>query len=152
MADAVISIQRDHRILAELVDRLRDPYGDRPALVAEATALLLAHLRAEEKVHPLLAGTDLSEYTAAHHGVPASGEAEERLRVLRSTDPNSAEFDVALREFALVLRRHADTEETEILRHVYDRVDPDTLQMATAIFAERRAAELREYGVDAGPR
>lgn len=146
MTDAVTSIQRDHRALADLVKRLADPYGDRTALVERAAALLIAHLRAEEKVHPLLAGTDLDEYAAAHHGVPAAGEIEERLRTLRATDPDSAAFDAALHDFAAVLERHTDAEESDILLHVYDRVDPDTMRMVTLAFEERRAEELRVYG------
>lgn len=146
MADAVTSIQRDHHRLAELVRRMAQPYGDRRALVAETAARLVAHLRAEEKVHPLLAGAPLDEYTGAHHGVPASGEVEERLRILRATDPDSADFDDALRNFAEVLERHTVAEESDILLHVYDRVDPDAMRMATAVFSERRAEELRARG------
>lgn len=146
MADAVTEIKHDHRTLAGLVDRLADPYGDRTALVEETAARLIAHLRAEEKVHPLLAGSELGEYAGAHRGVPASGEAEERLRILRATDPNSADFDNALREFATTLERHTIAEESDILLHVYDRVDPDALRLASAAFAERRAEELRVYG------
>lgn len=150
MADAVTAIQRDHHRLAELVERLADPDGDRRALVAETAARLIAHLRAEEKVHPLLAGAPIGEYTGVHHGVPASGAAEERLRILRATDPDSADFDVALRNFAAALQQHAVAEESDILLHVYDRVDPDTMRMATAIYEERRAEELRQYGVGDG--
>lgn len=151
MTDPVISIQRDHRVLAALVGRLADPYGDRTTLVEQVAALLIAHLRAEEKIHPLLSGSELDEYAAAHHGVPASGEAEERLRILRATDPASTDFDLALHEFAMTLERHADAEESDILLHVYDRVDPDTMHLAGVAFAERRAEELRAYGFDADP-
>jgi len=147
MADAVTSIQRDHRRLAELVDQLAQPYGDRRTLVAETAARLAAHLRAEEKVHPLLAGAPVEEYAEQYHGVPASGEVEERLRILRATDPDSADFDVALRDFAMALERHTDAEESDILLHVYDRVDPDTMRMATVVYEECRAEELRQYGV-----
>lgn len=146
MTDAVTSIQHDHRTLAQLVNQLADPYGDRPALLAETAARLTAHLRAEEQVHPLLAGSELDRYAGVHRGVPASGEVEERLRILRATDPNGAAFDVALREFAMALDQHAGAEESNILLDVYDRVDPDIMRMATAIFVERREQELREFG------
>lgn len=148
MSDAVTLIQQDHQMLAALLDRLGDPADDRVALVEETVARSTAHLRAEEKVHPLLTGTDPIEYGEVHRGVPASGEVEERLRVLRATDPDSAQFDVALRDVVTVFTRHVGEEESEILLHASARVDPGTMAIATSAFSHRRREELRIHGVD----
>ncbi|MDG4831612.1 hemerythrin domain-containing protein [Solwaraspora sp. WMMD1047] len=148
MSDAVTLIQQDHRTLAALLDRMRDPAADRATLVEDTVARATAHLRAEEKVYPILAGTDPVEYGEVHRGVPASGEVEERLRILRAADPDDAEFDRALRELTMVFTRHVGEEEAELLLHAGRRIDPDTLSAATAIFDARRRQELRVYGID----
>nr|MDT0659309.1 hemerythrin domain-containing protein [Micromonospora sp. DSM 115978] len=150
MSDAVTRIQQDHRTLAALLDRMRDPAADRVTLVEDTVVRATAHLRAEEKVYPLLAGTDPTEYGEAHRGVPVSGEVAERLRILRATDPDSGDFDRALRELTIVFTRHVGEEEAEILLHAGDRIDPDTLAAATAIFDAHRRQELRTHGIDDG--
>jgi hypothetical protein len=148
MPDAVTLIQQDHRMLAALLDRLRDPAARRVTLVEELFARTTAHLRAEEQVYPLLAGTDPAEYGSAHRGVPAGGEVEERLRILRATDPNSDDFDAAVARLATVFTHHVDAEEAEIMLHTPGKLDPGIMTTATATFDAHRRQELRVYGVE----
>ena len=149
MSDAVTLMYRDHRVLTALLDRLAVPTSDRVALVEEVAARLTAHLRAEEKVYPLLTDPDGPD-GGSRPRIPADGSVEDRLRILRATDPAGPDFDAALRELVVAVTEHL-REESELLRDIARRVGPQTLRAAGTIFDTRRLQELRVYGVDDDP-
>ncbi|MFC6020123.1 hypothetical protein ACFP2T_28505 [Plantactinospora solaniradicis] len=152
MSDAVTLMHRDHRVLTALLDRLAVPTSDRVALVEELAARLTAHLRAGEQVYPMLTAPDHADGVAdaSPPRLPRAGSAEDRLRILRATDPTSSQFDIALREFTVAVTEQMRTE-SELLRDLARRVGPETLRTAGTVFDARRARELRVYGVEDGP-
>jgi hypothetical protein len=150
MTDAVSLIQQDHRVLEKLLHQLRDPDVDRVAVVEEVTARLAAHRRATEQVYPVLAGRDGSTGQAAQPApvMPDLGPAEQRLDMLRSSDPESDTFEEALREFGDAVTHHIQVEETEVLPTFAIDDDPTLLERAGATFDAERVHELRVYGID----
>jgi hypothetical protein len=143
MTDAVSLIQQDHRVLEKLLRQLRDPAVDRVAVVDEVGARLAAHRLAGEQAYPLLAGGN-----GPAGRMPDLGAAEQRLDVLRSSDPSSSQFEEALREFGDAVARHVQVEETDVLPGFAVDDDPETLERAGATFAARRVRELQVYGID----
>ena len=84
-ADAVTLIEEDHRAMEALFDQVLARKGDRVALVAEITARLTAHARAEEQeVYPALAQADPAEQDEVEHAQEEHHEAEHLLRKARN--------------------------------------------------------------------
>ena len=151
-SDAVTLICRDHRVMKALLDQLKDPASDRVALVEEVAARFTAHVRAEEEqIYPLLVYAepeDPYEGKQVRGGVREHREAEERLRTLRATDPDSRDFDIALRDLEVAVTTHVEEEESELLPDLVSSVDRETLETVGAAFDARRVHELRAYGFE----
>jgi hypothetical protein len=150
MSDALTLMHRDHRVLTALLDRLATADGDRVVLVEELAARLTAHLRAEENVFPLLTEADGTSGGARRPPRRADTSLEDRLRVLRATDPAGPDFDGVLRELTVAVTEHLRAE-SDLLREVARRVGPETLHAAGTVFDTRRLRELRVYGVEDPP-
>lgn len=148
--DAVSVIMRDHRLMESLFEDCRTNKAARPGIVAEIKARLKAHSVAEEeRVYPAIAKAGPDEQEEVHHGVEEHREAEELLERLEATDPESAEFDTALRNFVAAVSHHVEEEENEILPSLKKAVDTTTLDELGAAFESRRIELLRQAGVDA---
>lgn len=151
-SDAITLICRDHRVMKALLDQLKDPASDREALVKEVAARFTAHVRAEEEqIYPLLVYAepeDPHEGEEVHSGVQKHREAEERLRTLRATDPDSPDFEIALHDLEVAVTAHVEEEESELLPDLLSSVDRETLETVGAAFNTRRIHELRVHGVE----
>jgi hemerythrin superfamily protein len=151
-SDAVTLICRDHRVMQALLDQLKDPASDRVALVEEVAARFTAHVRAEEEqIYPLLVFAEPEnphEGEEVRSGVQEHRAAEDRLRTLRATDPDSADFEIALRGLEAAVINHVEEEESELLPDLVSSVDRETLETVGAAFDARRIHELRVYGFE----
>lgn len=151
-SDAVTVIKRDHRLMQELFERLTDPSVDRRALVEECAQRMHAHSKAEEDhVFPEIVRADRSDVEEVHQGVEEHRQAEEKLAVLRATDPQSPNFERAAREFTAAARRHIEDEESQILAHLGRTLNQAKLEKLGAAFEKCRLTELRRHGIETGP-
>jgi hemerythrin superfamily protein len=130
MSDAVTAIERDHRELDALLERVLAGEGERDALLTEVAARLSAHSRAEElEVYPYL--TDHEENEREHF------QAEHLLRRARNLTA-SPHFEEAFGAFVAAVRRHVREEESTVLPRLVELVDAATLdRLGTAFEAER---------------
>ena len=148
-SDAVTLIKADHRVLAALLEQLEDPSSDRVALLEEVGARLTAHTRAEEdQVYPALIRADPDETDQIDDATDEHREVEGKLQLLQATDPDSVEFEYALRDFVDSVNHHVEQEESELLPGLEDTVDRATLEALGAAFDARRIEELQAYGIE----
>jgi hemerythrin superfamily protein len=138
----------DHRLMEQLLDRLKSGAGDRRALLAEAAARLAAHSHAEEqKVYPALAKADPAEYGEVEHAVEEHHDADVMLHRLQSMDPDDPAFTMVLDKFVGAVLHHVEQEESELLPALQEAVDRETLDELGAAFEEVRAHELEVAGM-----
>ena len=142
--DAVTLIQQDHRAMEALFDQVLAGKGDRVALVAEITARLNAHARAEEQeVYPALAQADPAEQDEVEHAHEEHHEAEHLLRKARNLTV-SPHFEEAFAAFVAAVKHHVDEEEGDVLPALREAVDDNTLRTLGAAFERVRADLLDE--------
>jgi hemerythrin superfamily protein len=141
--DAVTLIEQDHRDMEALFDQVLAGKGDRVELVAEITARLTAHARAEEQeVYPTLEQADPAEQDEVEHAHEEHHEAEHLLRKARNLTV-SPHFEEAFTAFVAAVKHHIDEEESDVLPALREAVDETTLETLGAAF-ERVRAELLE--------
>jgi hemerythrin superfamily protein len=146
--DAITLITRDHREMEQLFEQLRTEKEDRPALLEQVGAMLLAHSRAEEeKVYPELTAASPGEKEEVHHGAQEHAEAEQILHRLERTDPKSSEFDKVLSELVDAVSHHIEEEESEILPSLEETLGQAKLEELGRAFMERREQELALHGI-----
>jgi hemerythrin superfamily protein len=139
--DAVTLIEQDHRAMEALFDQVLAGKGDRVALVAEITARLTAHARAEEhEVYPALEQADPAEQDEVEHAHHEHHEAEHLLRKARNLTA-TPHFEEAFAAFVAAVKHHVDEEESEVLPALREAVDDITLLTLGEAF-ERVRAEL----------
>jgi hemerythrin superfamily protein len=147
-SDAVTLIMNDHRMIEQLLDRLRSGEGDRQRLLDECAARLTAHSHAEEQeVYPALAQLGGILAAEADHGADEHHEAERLLHDLQRISPEGPEFDDRLEDFIATFSQHIDDEETDILPALADALGPEGLTEMGAAFEEVRIAELAVAGI-----
>ncbi|MEJ2854942.1 MULTISPECIES: hemerythrin domain-containing protein [unclassified Saccharothrix] len=122
--DVVELILNDHRRFEELFRELRDRSSDRPALLAELAALLVAHAEAEEsEVYPALKRYKEVDDEEVDHGAEEHAEGHQALLALMEVaDTESEEWEAKLEELVEALNHHVDEEERTILNDARSEV------------------------------
>lgn len=144
-SDAVTLIMNDHRVMEQLLERLRAGTGDPQLLLDEVAARLTAHSHAEElRVYPALP-PDL-----AHHGADEHHEAERMLHDLQRMGPQDEAFADRLDDFFAAVVHHVEEEETTVLPALRDAVGGDRLIELGAAFEQVRLEELAVAGISVG--
>ena len=145
-ADAIDLITEDHRLLETLFARLTEDDVDRLALVAEITARLTAHARAEEQeVYPAIKKAAAAEADEVDHAYDEHLEAEHELRKVRNLI-GSPHFAEAVEAFVAAVTHHVQEEESDVLPALREAVDAATLRRLGEAFADVRAGLLTEAG------
>jgi hypothetical protein len=104
-------------------------------------AVLTAHSRAEEaEVYPAIAKT--ADPEQVHHAREEHAEADEILTKLKTSDPDSTEFDELLAKLVEGVQHHIEEEETTTLPALRSGADPRRLDQLAEAFLARRGAEL----------
>ena len=143
MPDAVTAIERDHRELEALFERVLAGEGDRDALLAEIYLRLNAHSRAEElEVYPFVGKPEVGEREEeVVHAEKEHFEAEHLLRRARNLTA-SPHFEEAFRAFVAAVSHHVEEEESTVLPKLRELVDGATLERLGAAFEMERARLL----------
>jgi hemerythrin superfamily protein len=148
-ADVVDLIMQDHREVERLFDEMRSHPEKRPLMVPTLVALLTAHSRAEEaEVYPV-AKDEAGETEEVAHSQEEHAEAEELLRRLVETNPESSKFDEILDELVEAVTHHVEEEESTVLPGMRERLDEERLAELGAAFAASRAEHLGDRPGDA---
>jgi hemerythrin superfamily protein len=143
-ADAITLIERDHRTMEALFERVMAGDGDRAALIDEISAMLTAHARAEElEVYPAIRRADPSEEPEVAHAYDEHHEAEHLLRSARNLVA-SPHFEEAFTAFVAAVSHHVEEEEQEILPALREAVDEALLRKLGEAFQRERDAILAE--------
>ncbi|NUT93417.1 MAG: hemerythrin domain-containing protein [Saccharothrix sp.] len=125
--DVVDLILDDHRRFEELFRQLRDRESDRPTLLGELAALLVAHAEAEEsEVYPALKRYKRVDDEEVDHGAEEHAEGHQALLALMEVaDTSSEEWESKLEELVEALNHHVDEEERTILNDARSEVPDD---------------------------
>ncbi len=143
--DVVELILTDHRWFEEALRELRDvTTEDRAAVLADLSAVLIAHAEAEEaKVYPSLRRRDAIDAEEVEHSEHEHDEGNEALlELLEVDDVNSEEFGEKLHELSEALSHHLDEEERDVLNPARTDVDEDARVKLGADFAAERKTLL----------
>ena len=138
--DVVELILEDHRLFETLLRELRNDQNDRGALLAQLSALLMAHGDAEEsRVYPQLERKDAIEEEEAEHGEEEHREIYEALLpLLEATELYDEKFSDGIHELSETLLHHLDEEERDILNPAREDVtDADRATLGAAWLGER---------------
>ena len=138
--DVVELILEDHRLFETLLRELRNDQNDRGALLAQLSALLMAHGDAEEsKVYPQLERKDAIEEEEAEHGEKEHREIYEALLpLLEASELYDEAFSDGIHELSETLLHHLDEEERDILNPAREEVsDEDRIQLGQSWLRER---------------
>jgi hemerythrin superfamily protein len=137
--DVVDLIMEDHREVERLFEELKQHPEKRPLLVPTLATLLTAHSRAEEaEVYPA-AKRDAGETDEVKHSQQEHAEAEQLLKRLIETDPESPRFDEALTKLVEAVTHHVKEEESTVLPGMRRRMDAARLAELGRAFAASRA-------------
>ncbi|CAL9621675.1 DNA nickase [Actinosynnema sp. ALI-1.44] len=139
--DVVELILNDHRRFEELFRELRDRSSDRPALLGELAALLVAHAEAEEsEVYPALKRYKEVDGDEVDHGAEEHAEGHQALLALMEVaDTASEEWEDKLEELVEALNHHVDEEERTILNDAREQVPAERrAELAKAFHAARQ--------------
>lgn len=139
MTDVGQLIERDHRDMEALFDRVIAGDGDRQRLLDEVASRLEAHARAEElEVYPVLTRADPDEEEEVEHAHDEHHEAEHLLRMARNLVV-SPHFEEAFTAFVQAVKHHVEEEETDVLPALREAVDAARLnELGTAFERVRR--------------
>lgn len=140
--DVIALITSDHREVERALELMKKDKSTRPLLLPVTLAMVTAHSRAEEQhVYPVVA-KEAGEKGKAHHGTEEHQQAEDLGRRLLPLDPESADFDSALEDFAAAILHHAREEEEEILPALREVANSERLADLGRSFTAKRAEEL----------
>jgi len=146
--DVVDLILADHHELQHQFDRLLSEPESRPTLVPLMTALLTAHSRAEEaEVYP--AARDAGSREDVEHSQKEHLEADRLARKLGELEPDSPEFEPALKELIDAVKHHIEEEEKTVLPDMRKLMDDATRQELAQAFLDSRSEHLGEQPADA---
>ncbi|GAA3285537.1 hemerythrin domain-containing protein [Dactylosporangium vinaceum] len=149
--DAAELIERDHRAMEELFDRVRSGTGDRVALLNEVAVRLTAHARAEEQeVYPAIERSQPDGDEEVGHAIDEHHEAEHLLRSARNLT-GSPHFDEAFAAFVAAVDHHVQEEEREVLPALRRAVDAAERERLGAAFEQTRQALVAELEPLSGP-
>jgi hypothetical protein len=145
-ADVVDLILDDHRRFEELFRDLRDRSSDRPAVLGELAALLVAHAEAEEaKVYPALRRFKEIDSGEVEHGAEEHAEGHQALLALMEvSDTTSDEWEEKLEELVEAMNHHVDEEERTILNDAREQVPDERRAELGADFLAVRQEKLDE--------
>ncbi|QNE17406.1 hemerythrin domain-containing protein [Kribbella qitaiheensis] len=147
-ADVVDLIMQDHREVERLFDELKNHPEKRVGLVPVLTTLLFAHSRAEEsEVYPA-AAAEADEADEVAHSQEEHVEADQLLAKLAATDPESADFDKALRNLVDAVTHHVEEEETKVLPGMSANLSQERRLELGEAFAASRKEHLGEQPDD----
>jgi len=145
--DVVDLIMKDHRELERLFDTLLNEPDKRAGLVPLMTTLLTAHSRAEEsEVYPAAraaGGEDDVEHSQKEHL-----EADQLARKVAETDPDSEDFEAALRALVDAVTHHVEEEETTVLPGMRERIDSARREELGEAFLAAREDHLGDQPAD----
>jgi hemerythrin superfamily protein len=142
--DVVDLIMQDHREVERLFAKMRD-FPDTRALAAPVlSALLIAHSRAEEAAVYPVAKDEAGETEEVAHSQEEHTEAEQMLKRLVETDPDSAKFVEVLVELEKAVTHHVHEEETTVLPHMKEHLSEERRMELGEAFAASRAEHLGE--------
>lgn len=135
-------IMDDHREVERLFEQLKQHPEKRPLLTPTLAMLLTAHSRAEEaEVYPV-AREEAGETDEVKHSQQEHAEAEQLLKRLTETDPESRRFDDVLTELVKSVTHHVKEEESTVLPGMRRHMDAARLAELGRKFAASRAAHL----------
>ena len=143
--DVVDLILTDHRWFEEALRELRDvTTEDRAGVLADLSAVLIAHAEAEEaKVYPSLRRRDAIDAEEVEHSEHEHDEGNQALlELLEVDDVNSQQFGEKLHELSEALSHHLDEEERDVLNPARTDIDDDVRAKLGAEFAAERRARL----------
>jgi hemerythrin superfamily protein len=146
--DVVDLILNDHRQVEQLFAQLKAEPSARPNLVPVLVTLLTAHSRAEEaEVYPA-AKSEAGESEEVEHSQEEHLLADQLLKKLAATDPESADFDSALQEVVEAVTHHVEEEEQKVLPGLRERLDAKRLGELGEAFLASRQDHLGEQPID----
>lgn len=148
MPDVVDVILADHREVERIFEKLRTDPVSRPGLVPVLTTLLTAHSRAEEaEVYPV-ARDEAGESEEVEHSQEEHLLADQLLAKLAETDPESADFEPALKELVDAVTHHVEEEEKTVLPGIRERLSDERRAELGEAFLASRAEHLGEQPDD----
>ncbi|MDA1368307.1 hemerythrin domain-containing protein [Glycomyces algeriensis] len=142
--DVVDLIMQDHREVERLFDKMRQ-FPDTRALAAPVlSALLIAHSRAEEAAVYPVAKDEAGDSEEVAHSQEEHTQAEQLLKRLVETDPDSAKFVEVLTELEDSITHHVKEEESTVLPHMKEHLSEQRRMELGEAFAASRAEHLGE--------
>jgi hemerythrin superfamily protein len=142
--DVVDLIMQDHREVERLFDKMRQ-FPDTRALAAPVlSALLIAHSRAEESAVYPAAKDEAGETEEVAHSQEEHTQAEQMLKQLIETDPESSRFEEVLAQLEEAVTHHVQEEESTVLPHMKEHLSEQRRMELGAAFAASRAEHLGE--------
>lgn len=143
-ADVVDLITTDHREVERLFEILKTKPEQRLTALPVLSALLVAHSRAEEaEVYPV-ARDEAGATEQVAHSQEEHLEAEQLLEQLRTTDPDSKDFDTLLQQAMDSVNHHVEEEEESVLPVMREQLDDRRREELARVFAQSRAEHLGE--------
>lgn len=142
--DVVELIMQDHREVERLFSQLQNFPDTRPLLTPVLAALLIAHSRAEEaEVYPA-ARDEAGDVEDVAHSQEEHTKAEQMLKRLVETDPESDRYGRLLNELEEAVTHHVEEEESQVLPDLKQSLDDERRMELGKAFADSRARHLGE--------
>lgn len=140
--DVVDLIIADHREVERLFEVLKNDPSQRPLVLPQVTALLVAHSRAEEaEVYPV-ARHEAGEADEVAHSQEEHVQAEGVLAKLAAMEPTDQSYASTLKELIGAVSHHVEEEETSVLPGLRTHLDGRRLAELADAFAASRAEHL----------
>jgi len=140
MPETVVDlIMNDHRHVEQLFDQLANDPATRPNLLPILTTLLTAHSRAEEaEVYPV-ARDEAGESEEVKHSQEEHLEADQLLKKLAQTSPDSPDFDTVLAQLVEAVTHHIEEEESTVLPGLREGLEePRLVEVGEAFLTARK--------------
>jgi hemerythrin-like domain-containing protein len=146
-SNVVDLIMNDHRELEQIFDQLMNQPDKRANLVPVMITLLTAHSRAEEsEVYP--AARDSGGSEDVEHSQKEHLEADQLAAKVAETDVASPDFPDALQKLIDAVKHHVDEEESTVLPHMRENLEPARLDELGQAFLDARATHLGDMPAD----
>ena len=145
--DVVTAVMNDHRVLEDLLAQLFNDPENRPALLVEVRARLLAHARAEEKqIYPALVRARPDDRASTRVRVEEHRGALDALGAVESAGP--ADFTGRLAELVEAVHAHVRQVERELLPALGQAMSSRKRDQLGRAFESQRHRELKRAGID----
>ena len=146
-SNVVDLIMNDHRELERIFDQLMTQPDKRPSLVPVMITLLTAHSRAEEsEVYP--AARESGGAEDVEHSQKEHLEADQLAAKVAATDFDSPEFPEALQKLIDGVKHHVEEEESTVLPHMRENMEPARLDELGQAFLDARREHLGDMPDD----